>query len=148
MIIITTTIINNYVEKHGQNMNKELKKKEKVLAICDKLKGREKNYFSQLVKNYYNSNHMSHISEIFKNLEAKHIIGIGKNDDVINRNSPILQGLTYGISSSTNYSLYDGIIKGITGTISGSISDTESNSSSVTSVEVIDGNTYNTLHLN
>ena len=100
---ISKIIINNYVEKHGQNMNKELKKKEKVLAICDKLKGREKNYFSQLVKNHYNSNHMSHISEIFKNLEAKHIIGIGKNDDVISETTSEYINSMFKIEKEKNF---------------------------------------------
>ena len=100
---ISKIIINNYVEKHGQNMNKELKKKEKVLAICDKLKGRKKNYFSQLVKNYYNSNHMSHISEIFKNLEAKHIIGIGKNDDVISETTSEYINSMFKIEKEKNF---------------------------------------------
>ena len=89
------------------------------------------------------------VSSSFSAVEnASGTVTLGIKDGNINTSSPNIRGVTYGVVNSSVFKFYDGIIKGITGTISGSISDTESNSSSVTSVEVIDGNTYNTLHLN
>lgn len=53
------------------------------MKICSKLEGPEKTYFTQLAENYYNCNNISHINEIFRNLEDKQIIGIGKNESII-----------------------------------------------------------------
>ena len=42
---------------------------------------------------------------------------IGANDGNIDKNTPILQGATYGLTSSKNYSFFDGTIKGKTDAI-------------------------------
>ncbi len=39
---------------------------------------------------------------------------IGNEDGNIDTTSPVIQGKIYGINSSTNYSFYDGVVKGIT----------------------------------
>ncbi len=74
---------------------------------------------------------------------------IGEKDNNINKTSPILQGITYGISSSANYSFYNGTIKGKTKAYNNlnHIVDTEEGYSVVSSEENIDGQLYNIAYL-
>ena len=72
---------------------------------------------------------------------------IGTKDGNIS-NVPILQGTTYGVTNTSTFNFYDGILKGQTGAFSGIISDKELNSDIVNGTETIDGVTYYTAHLN
>lgn len=67
---------------------------------------------------------------------------IGTKDGTVNSTTPVIKGETYGIVSSTGFSFYDGIVKGITDAISGTVADQET--TLATGTEVIDGKTYKT----
>ena len=74
---------------------------------------------------------------------------IGQKDGNIVTSSPIIQGKTYGIKSSSTFNFYDGIIRGKTqNAIEGNITEMEDNSSLVTGTETIDNEDYNTAYLN
>ena len=74
---------------------------------------------------------------------------IGSKDGTISNTKPYIQGKNYGINSSVNYSLYDGIVKGQTGSVNNRnrITNIETNSSIVTTTEVLNDKTYNVLYL-
>ena len=74
---------------------------------------------------------------------------IGEKDENINKNSPILQGIAYGISSTANYKFYNGTLKGKTKAYSNlnHIEDIEEDYSVVSSEETIDGQLYNIAYL-
>lgn len=78
------------------------------------------------------------------------IMVIGTKDGVISNTKPMLQGKTYGISSSVDYSLYDGILKGQTSAINNieKITEIEDNSKITYNTENIDNVKYKTLYLN
>ena len=75
---------------------------------------------------------------------------IGDDDGSVDTTEPLIQGKPYGITSSVNYSMYDGIIKGTTKAVNDDtkITAIDSNSQKVTGTESIDGTTYKTLYLN
>lgn len=74
---------------------------------------------------------------------------IGTKDGVVNKNSPVIQGVDHGISSSVNYVFYDGIVKGVLGTVNNRerITDKEQDYSLDFSTEDINGTTYKTMFL-
>lgn len=74
---------------------------------------------------------------------------IGIKDGDINKNSPIIKSTTYGISSTTNYNFYNGIIKGKTCAVDDytKVVDTEDGYDVVSDEEEIDGEIYRTLFL-
>ena len=74
---------------------------------------------------------------------------IGTKDGNIDNSSPILQGYTYGIKATTNYSFYDGTIKGKTAALADEtmLSDIETGKELIHSVEKINGVNYNVVHL-
>ena len=74
---------------------------------------------------------------------------IGIKDGTINTNSPVVQGINYGITSKVNYSIYDGIIKGKNASVNSEskITNIEDNATIVNSNEDINGVTYKTLKL-
>lgn len=59
----------------------------------------------------------------------------------------MLQGINYGIYSTSNYNIYDGIIKGKTDAINGTITDQETNSQLMDENETIGNNIYKTSYL-
>ena len=71
---------------------------------------------------------------------------IGTDDSTVDATTPSIQGKTYGIESAVNFTLYDGIAKGITAAV-------KDETKIVTSyqinngTETIDNNTYHTLYL-
>ena len=73
---------------------------------------------------------------------------IGKKDGVY-KSTPIIQGYSVGITTDHNYSFYDGIIKGIETAVynQSAITKIEDYASIVTSTEIIDDITYQTLYL-
>lgn len=77
---------------------------------------------------------------------------IGVEDGVANGDSPILQGATYGINTSVNISMYDGVLRGETAAINNAsrITATEAGATSVgidtTVTEIIDGITYKIVY--
>ena len=74
---------------------------------------------------------------------------IGTKDGNINTTSPVFQGATNGIKSTTNFNFYDGIAKGKTKAIENEnkISDKEDNSVITHVSETIDSDTYDTAYL-
>ena len=79
---ISKNIINNYLLKFEKSLDKKSNKKDNVFKICSLLKGDEKKFFSELVNKYYESNDLSHMTQIFKELEEKAIVD--EKDDIIN----------------------------------------------------------------
>ena len=77
------------------------------------------------------------------------VMTIGTKDGNISTSSPIIQGKTYGVSSSANYSLYDGVLKGKTEAVNNvaKITNIEDNSQISNDTEIIDGVEYKTLYL-
>ncbi len=73
---------------------------------------------------------------------------IGTKDGNIDITSPILQGTTHGVTNTSIFNFYDGILKGKNAAFSGTMNDTEQNSTVVNNTETIDGQTYNTAYLN
>ena len=73
---------------------------------------------------------------------------IGTKNNTYNTSSIIVQGEKYGINTSVNISVYDGIIKGIDDPINNEskITNTENNSTIVNGNETIDSKTYKTLY--
>ena len=68
---------------------------------------------------------------------------IGVDDGNVNTTSPVIIGETYGLKSSTSFSFYDGVIKGINNpSVSGTLLN--SDVQIVEGTETIDGKTYNT----
>ncbi len=74
---------------------------------------------------------------------------IGTKDGTYNSNSPIFVGNKYGIESTSNYSFYDGTIKGKTRGVNDNskVRDTETNHVIQLSTEVIDNQTYSVAKL-
>ncbi len=72
---------------------------------------------------------------------------VGTKDGTANMNSPVIQGIYYGISSNNNYGFYDGTIKGINASTNNDskINDLEQGYSLHSSTEDIGGDTYHTL---
>lgn len=75
---------------------------------------------------------------------------IGDNtDNNINITSPEIRGKTYGIKSAVPFTLYDGIVKGITNAIYDEVNSltTDSSYSVVHGTEIVESNNYETLYL-
>lgn len=74
---------------------------------------------------------------------------IGTKDGIINIDSPVIQGETYGVNSSKNFNFYDGIIKGKTGAVNerANIDDTEIEYAAVYLEETKDEITYQIAYL-
>ena len=74
---------------------------------------------------------------------------IGTNDGTINTTVPTIQGKSNGVTSTVNYTLYDGIIRGISNAVNNQskITTIADNSTITTGTETIDGKTYKTLYL-
>lgn len=74
---------------------------------------------------------------------------IGVKDGEVSTIVPMFQGKTYGINSSSNYSLYDGIVKAQDSVFNdiSKITDKETNCGIVNGTEVIGSITYKTAYL-
>ena len=82
------------------------------------------------------------------------ILIIGEDDGSVDVSTPVITSVRHTIlnvpySNNTEGEVYfyDGILKGLSGTVQGNITDIASNSSRVTSTEVIGGETYYTEYL-
>ena len=92
----------------------------------------------------------------------KGTLNIGVKNDIFNKNTPVIQGATYGVVANNKFNFYDGIIKGVTysigktnntgntPTVSDDIGETkvedyEEDSVKELSEEKIDDITYNTF---
>ena len=77
------------------------------------------------------------------------IMTIGTQDGSISKTSPLIQGVTYGIYASTNFTFNDGIIKGKTAAISAETKAQigEAGYSIAHLDETIDGEVYRTAYL-
>jgi len=80
---------------------------------------------------------------------SKGVLIIGNKDGNVNKNSPIIQGKTYGLNTSGDFEYHDGIIKGTTRPISNVsfAKISEDNYEIINKSEVINGVTYYTAHL-
>lgn len=81
---------------------------------------------------------------------AGNVMEIGAKGGEVSITSPVIQGNNYGITSTTNYSFYDGIIKGAGSAATNNeskITDKEPGYIIKHSTEVIDGVTYKTAYL-
>ncbi len=87
------------------------------------------------------------ISTGLNGIENTATLTIGTKDGNILTNTPIIQGVQYGINNTSVLNYYDGVIKGKDDTINGIIDDQEVNSTRVDGTEVISGETYHTVHL-
>ncbi|MBP3255496.1 MAG: InlB B-repeat-containing protein [Clostridia bacterium] len=74
---------------------------------------------------------------------------IGTKDGTIDTQAPLIQGKTYGITSTPNYSVYDGTIIGRTNAVNKEnlITDIEINSEISHHSEVVEGVTYKSIYL-
>ena len=88
--------------------------------------------------------------EAVKNESGTLVIGV--EDGTVNNSTPILQGATYGLNTSVDVAMYDGILRGKNRAINDSahITATEADATSVgidsTLTEVVDGVTYKVVY--
>lgn len=89
------------------------------------------------------------ISTRYYGVDNKGTMTIGTSDGNVSITSPSITGSSYGISSNSNYSFYDGIIKGKTDAVNNinRINHIESGYFLDNSTEDINGDTYKTLRL-
>lgn len=73
---------------------------------------------------------------------------VGEKDDLYDNSSIVIKGEKYGISTSVNISVYDGIIKGIVSSINNQakITSIEDDSTIVNDDEIVDGKNYKILY--
>jgi hypothetical protein len=77
---------------------------------------------------------------------------IGVEDGTATRNTPILQGATYGLNTSVDVTMYDGVLRGKNNAINNTarITTTEAGATAVginpTATEVVDGVTYKIIY--
>ena len=73
---------------------------------------------------------------------------IGTKDGAVSKTNPVLQGVTYGLTTSVNFNLYDGILKGITAGINSvsRIVELEEGYGIINNEETINGTVYKTLY--
>lgn len=79
----------------------------------------------------------------------KGLLNIGIKDETVNKNSPIIQGKHYGVTSEKDFNYYDGIIKGANKPFNNEtkIVDIEPQYTIIHSQEIINGTNYNTAYL-
>ena len=90
------------------------------------------------------------ISETKIGIDNKGTLIIGTENGDVDINSPVIQGATYGVSSSTAMvEFYDGIVKGKTNAFNNenNITEKEDNCEIMHSSEVINSDTYETAYL-
>ena len=72
---------------------------------------------------------------------------IGTKDGNIITSNPIITGKGYGVNNTSTLKFYDGFIKGKNAAINGTITEMEDNSTKVEGTELLNGDTYFTVHL-
>ena len=90
------------------------------------------------------------ISQHQAGVNNKAALVIGEEGGNISITSPVIQGATYGVNTTTStVEFYDGIVKGVTHAFNNenSISEIEAHCAITHSSEVIDGDTYETAYL-
>lgn len=89
------------------------------------------------------------ISTNYSAVQNAGIMNIGVKDSNVDLNSPYIQGAIYGVSSSTNFNFYDGILVGKNNGINdiGKVKEKEPGYAIEHSTETIDNVTYNTAFL-
>ena len=87
------------------------------------------------------------ISTGFSGVVNTATLTIGTKDGNILTNTPVIQGVNYGIDNSSVFNFYDGIIKGKDDSINGTVDDLEQNATRIYGTEVINGDTYQTVYL-
>ena len=90
------------------------------------------------------------ISTGFKAVQNAGVMNIGVKDSNVDLNSPYIQGQTYGVTSTTNFNFYDGIIKGIANNAienEAKVIEKETGYAIGHLTETVDGVTYKTAFL-
>ena len=87
------------------------------------------------------------ISTGFSAIENVATLNIGTKDGNINKNTPIIQSVDYGVNTTGTFNFYDGTIKGKVDSINGTVSDIEENSTRVDLTEVANSETYHITYL-
>lgn len=87
-------------------------------------------------------------SDYLPAIDNKGTLTIGKEDGILNNASPLIQGNNSGIQTTTDFSFFDGVIKGTNAAVSGSVTiTTEANYSKKEGEETIENIDYKTLYL-
>ena len=90
------------------------------------------------------------ISSSYYGVDNAGVLNIGVKDGTVDKTTPVIQASSYAVNSNKNYGFYDGILKS---TKSSTINketymyDIEDTYEKIKRSEVINGMTYNTLHL-
>ncbi len=73
---------------------------------------------------------------------------IGQKDDNVDISSPVIQGKSYGLYTTSSVNFYDGVLKGVTNPINAvsNIADFEEGYGIVNDDETIDGNLYKVIY--
>ena len=89
------------------------------------------------------------VSENYLGIENKGTMTIGVEDGASNKLSPLIQGATTGISSTTNFAFYDGVVKGKNSSFNNvsRITSKENGFILISKTEVINDETYNITYL-
>ena len=72
---------------------------------------------------------------------------IGVKDGTIDKTTPILKGETYGVNNASQFSFYDGTIKGLIHTVNGDVTSIEDNATTIYTTEVINNKEYRVIYL-
>lgn len=83
--------------------------------------------------------------EAVKNLSGELYIGI--KNGTIDITTPILKGETYGVNNASQFSFYDGTIKGLIHTVNGNVTSIEDNATTIYTTEVINNKEYRVIYL-
>ena len=83
--------------------------------------------------------------EAVKNLSGELYIGV--KDGTIDITTPILKGETYGVNNASQFSFYDGTIKGLIHTVNGNVTSIEDNATTIYTTEVINNKEYRVIYL-
>lgn len=89
------------------------------------------------------------VSESYIGVDNRGNMTIGVEDNASNKLSPVIQGSTIGVSSTTNFAFYDGTAKGKNSSFNNvaKITSQEEDFMLVSATEVIDNQTYNISYL-
>ncbi len=89
------------------------------------------------------------VSTGFHGVQNNGTLNIGTQDGNPDKTSPVIQGAQYGVNSTSNYSFYNGIIKGVTEAVNSTskITQKETGYEIAHSEEIIDGVNYKEIYL-
>ena len=88
------------------------------------------------------------VSSGFSAVDNRGTLTIGTNDGTISSSTPVMQGINYGITATSNYKFFDGVAKGKVGSFDRTPSEIESGAQKVDTTETINGDTYQVTYYN